>query len=115
MRDRKINVRSLTLLYQGIFLITSDQFMNAPIIKRKSRSILKYCNNKKYESTVFIFVTLDNTCITGFLSLRVKILYYQRKSINKYVPTQHPAHQVNISRKEFCVRWILANFLGQPV
>ena len=30
MRDRKINFRSLTLLDQGIFLITFDQFMNAP-------------------------------------------------------------------------------------
>ena len=28
--DRKINVRSLTLLDQEIFLIRFDQFMNAP-------------------------------------------------------------------------------------
>ena len=31
MRDRKINFRLLTLLDQGIFLITFDQFMNAPL------------------------------------------------------------------------------------
>ena len=50
MRDRKINFRPLTLLDQGIFLITFDQFMNAPLLWKyfkwywlKVFTLLKQC------------------------------------------------------------------------
>ena len=51
MRDRKINFRSLTQLDQEIFLITFDQFMNAPLMK--CTIVLAWLkNDRKYKQFV---------------------------------------------------------------
>ena len=69
---------------------------------------------KQHESTVFLFMTSDNTCIISRL-FQLKnenhVLSKTEKLINRNVPTP-PTHQVNVSRKWVCVRWILANVLG---
>ena len=59
---------------------------------------------KQFDSTVFLFMTSDNTCIIGCFQLE-----------NENLMCEHPKHQVNISRIRVYVRRILAIFLGHPV
>ena len=68
---------------------------------------------KQYELTVFLFVTSDNTFITGFFQLKSESPLLSKK-VDKYVPTQHPAHQVNISRKEVLCAPDSSKFFGTP-
>ena len=47
--------------------------------------IVTFETMKQYELIVFLSVTSDNTCVMGFFSLRIKILYYQKQKVNEYI------------------------------
>ena len=70
---------------------------------------------KEYQSTASISFHdfrqyLSGRRITGFFSLRMKILDCQKQNVINMC--QHPAYQVNVSRKGVLCA---GNFLGHPV
>ena len=60
-------------------------------------------------------MTSCNTCKIGFFQLKNKSHILSKTKSEGISMCEHPTHQVNVSRKEFCERRILTNFLRHPV
>ena len=56
-------------------------------------------------------MTSDNKCIIGFFQLKNENPILSKPESQKINMSEHPTHQVNVSRKRFCVRRSLANFI----
>ena len=56
---------------------------------------------------------MSGRCIIGFFSLRMKILDFQKRNVNKCV-LQHPAYQVNALKRVLRAP-DSSKFLGHPV